>query len=161
MQEAEIQPRGIGWPKKEIQEPALAGFSHGAAGVAAALLALHQIQPDARYLAAAQNAFAYERSLFSEEAQNWPDLRQPTDEREKEIEVERFMLAWCHGAPGVGLGRLKGLDVLRDAAIEAEIATAVRTTQQIGFGHNHSLCHGDLGNLEFLLLASEKLMDSA
>lgn len=161
LQEAEIQPRGIGWPKKEIQEPALAGFSHGAAGVAAALLALHQIQPDARYLAAAQNAFTYERSLFSEEAQNWPDLRQPTDEREKEIEVERFMLAWCHGAPGVGLGRLKVLDVLRDAAIEAEIATAVRTTQQIGFGHNHSLCHGDLGNLEFLLLASEKLMDSA
>jgi lantibiotic modifying enzyme len=45
--------------------------------------------------------------------------------------------------------------------IEAEIATAVRTTQQIGFGHNHSLCHGDLGNLEFLLLASEKLNDSA
>lgn len=159
LEHAEKLQVGIGWPKKEIEEPALAGISHGGAGIAAALLALHQLQPDPRYIAAAQDTFAYERSIFSEEAQNWPDLRQPMDEREKEVESERFMMAWCHGAPGVGLGRLKGLEVLRDSAIEAEIATAVATTQQIGFGHNHSLCHGDLGNLEFLLLASEKMKD--
>src|SRR5262249_35924327 len=28
-----------------------------------------------------------------------------------------------------------------------------------GFGHNHSLCHGDLGNLELLLQASETLAE--
>jgi lantibiotic modifying enzyme len=29
-----------------------------------------------------------------------------------------------------------------------------------GFGHNRSLCHGDLGNLELLLKVSETLDDS-
>jgi lantibiotic modifying enzyme len=28
-----------------------------------------------------------------------------------------------------------------------------------GFGYNHSLCHGDLGNLELLLQASQTLND--
>jgi lantibiotic modifying enzyme len=44
---------------------------------------------------------------------------------------------------------------LDDAAIQAEIETARRTTLAGGFGGNHSLCHGDLGNLEFLLQATE------
>jgi lantibiotic modifying enzyme len=33
------------------------------------------------------------------------------------------------------------------------------TTMAQGFGDNHSLCHGDLGNLEFLLQASEILRE--
>jgi lantibiotic modifying enzyme len=41
-----------------------------------------------------------------------------------------------------------------DPATQEEIAAAVRTTSRSGFGHNHSLCHGDLGNLELLLHAS-------
>lgn len=35
-----------------------------------------------------------------------------------------------------------------------EIDVAVKTTLVRGFGDNHSLCHGDLGNLEFLRRAS-------
>ena len=40
-----------------------------------------------------------------------------------------------------------------------EIDTALKTTLTEGFGGNHSLCHGDLGNLELLLQASEALND--
>ncbi len=36
---------------------------------------------------------------------------------------------------------------------------ALRTTLAQGFGGNHSLCHGDLGNLELLLQASQVLPD--
>lgn len=69
------------------------------------------------------------------------------------------MTAWCHGAPGIGLARLLSLQHLDDAAVREEIDTALKTTVAQGFGGNHSLCHGDLGNLELLLQASEILDD--
>ena len=67
------------------------------------------------------------------------------------------MWAWCHGAPGIGLGRLAGLPWLDDSTVRAEIENAVESTIENGFGRNHSLCHGDLGNLELVTLAAEKL----
>jgi lantibiotic modifying enzyme len=69
------------------------------------------------------------------------------------------MTAWCHGAPGIGLARLCLLPPGGDSGIRAEIDAALRTTLASGFGRNHSLCHGDLGNLELLLQASETLGD--
>ena len=65
------------------------------------------------------------------------------------------MCAWCHGAPGVALGRLDSLRFLDDAAMREDIATAVDATLAGGFGKGHSLCHGDIGNLEILALAAE------
>jgi lantibiotic modifying enzyme len=41
--------------------------------------------------------------------------------------------------------------------VRREITQAVETTLASGFGDNHSLCHGDLGNLDFILQASEVL----
>jgi lantibiotic modifying enzyme len=67
------------------------------------------------------------------------------------------MTAWCHGAPGIGLARLRALQHLDDPEIRAEIDIALKTTLTQGFGGNHSLCHGDLGNLELLLQASQTL----
>ena len=69
------------------------------------------------------------------------------------------MSAWCHGAAGIGLARLSSLSYLDNREIRAEIDVALRTTLAKGFGGNHSLCHGDLGNLELLLQASQVLPD--
>jgi lantibiotic modifying enzyme len=69
------------------------------------------------------------------------------------------MTAWCNGAPGIGLARLRSLPHIDDAEIRTEIDTALKTTLAHGFGGNHSLCHGDLGNLELLLQASLTLDD--
>jgi lantibiotic modifying enzyme len=38
--------------------------------------------------------------------------------------------------------------LLEDDGIGADLATALQTTLATGFGFNHSLCHGDLGNLD-------------
>src|SRR5262249_54851454 len=65
------------------------------------------------------------------------------------------MLAWCYGAPGIGLSRITSSQT--DPEYQSEIEIALRTTLTRGFGYNHSLCHGDLGNLELLLQASQKL----
>jgi lantibiotic modifying enzyme len=44
--------------------------------------------------------------------------------------------------------------------IRAAIEGAIATTLTRGFGLNHCLCHGDLGNIEFLLRARQILGDS-
>jgi lantibiotic modifying enzyme len=67
------------------------------------------------------------------------------------------MVAWCHGAPGIGLSRLASLRYIDDATTREEITIALKTTLAQGFGRNHSLCHGDLGNLETLLTATSIL----
>jgi len=144
---ARAQPAGDGLCWQAPGLGPLAGFSHGAAGIAWALLALFARTREERFRTAARGGIAYERSVFSDEAGNWRDLR--------DTEQVRFPTAWCHGAPGIGLARLGGVPLLEDDGIHADIETALQTTLATGFGFNHSLCHGDLGNLELLLRSGE------
>lgn len=141
----------------------LTGFSHGAAGIALSLLKLATISGEERFRQGASTALEYERSLFSEEQQNWPDLRDwSRDEKKPGAGAEgreMYMMAWCHGAPGIGMARLAALPYLDDALIRAEIQAALQTTLRLGFLGNHSLCHGSLGNLETILQAG-RLLDS-
>jgi type 2 lantibiotic biosynthesis protein LanM len=152
---AQAVGQGAGWVNARAGARPLAGFSHGAAGIAWALLELAAVSGEARFREAALAGIAYERSLFSPAAGNWPDLRGlgPEDPAHAD-EAPSYMTAWCHCAPGIGLARLLSLPHLDDAATRAEIDVAVRTTLAQGFGQGHSLCHGDLGNLDFLLQAS-------
>lgn len=161
---ANAQPMadGIGWVVKGLGSRPLAGYSHGVAGIAWALLELAAVTGEERFRVAARQAITYERTLFSKEARNWLDVRtlHPSDQV-GDTSTAGFMTAWCHGAPGVGLARLRTLPHLDDAEIRAEIDAAIQTTLAHGFGMNHSLCHGDLGNLELLLQASRILEDPA
>ncbi len=67
------------------------------------------------------------------------------------------MTAWCSGAPGIGLGRLGIPGNALNLIMYKEIKTAIETTIKQGFGDNHCLCHGDLGNIDLLLIANAKL----
>ena len=133
----------------------MTGFSHGAAGMAWALLQVAALRDDARFRLAALDAMAYERSQFSTEAGNWPDFRAVNSKSElTESAGPGFVATWCHGAPGIALARLRCLAYIDDEDIRSEIDVALNATLRRGFGGNHSLCHGDLGNLEPLLEAS-------
>jgi type 2 lantibiotic biosynthesis protein LanM len=150
--------QGVGWVTRVAPHRPLTGFSHGAAGVSWALLQLSARTGDESFRRVAVAAIDYERSLFSAGARNWPDLRehQGADDAPPPSR-ETCMTAWCHGAPGIGIARLGSLPHIDDAEIRAEIDAALETTFAHGFGMNHSLCHGDLGNLELLLQASRTL----
>jgi lantibiotic modifying enzyme len=50
-------------------------------------------------------------------------------------------------------------DDLMDSRILDEIRVALELTHEVGFGNNHSLCHGDLGNLDLFLEAPNVLTD--
>lgn len=141
---------GIGWPSALYGLP-LAGLSHGASGIASSLLALHRLTGQPRFRDAASAALDYEYSLFDNQQGHWADLR-PRESRSRAP-----MVAWCHGAAGIGLSRLGMLSSLDPQARRCEIARAVDATLARGFGDNHCLCHGDLGNLDFLLQAGQAL----
>jgi type 2 lantibiotic biosynthesis protein LanM len=96
-----LQLEGGGWPAGAAasqRKPPLTGFSHGAAGMGAALARLAQVSGEERFAVGVRNAVGYERSVFDGERGNWPDFRSSSEPNE-------FMLSWCHGAPGILLSR--------------------------------------------------------
>lgn len=123
------------------------GFSHGAAGIAYALLRLYKITQEPVFLEAAEEAIAYERSIFSPDTRNRPNADDMTS----------LMTSWCRGAPGIGLARLGGLTILDTPEIRQDIAGAVNTTKQFGLQTIDHLCCGNFGRVEVLLVAAAKL----
>ncbi|MEM9598544.1 MAG: type 2 lanthipeptide synthetase LanM family protein [Acidobacteriota bacterium] len=139
---AEPQDVGVGWRPAAGGAP-LAGLAHGVAGIAWALAEA------GGHGASVGAALDYEESLRT--GGNWRDVRP----RPEGVE-ERSLVAWCHGAAGVGLGRLgmleasSALDSSLVGRLEGDLHLAVDTLLERGFGLGHSLCHGDLGNLDAL-----------
>lgn len=150
---AQAMSAGLGWYSQRQAHCALTGYSHGAAGISWALAQIFALTGAERFRTAALGAVAYERSLYSPEAKNWPDLRRLGPDAQ--LPRESFPAAWCHGAPGIGMGRLQSWPLLGDDSLLDEVNVALDTTLACGFGQNHCLCHGDLGNLEFVLQVSE------
>jgi type 2 lantibiotic biosynthesis protein LanM len=130
----------------------LTGFSHGAAGIAYALLRLYQATGETRFKEAAEEAIAYERSVFIPELNNWPDFRQPQTK-----DNPKCMCSWCHGAPGIGLARVATLDILDTPEIRQDIEAAITTTLNYGLSDIDHLCCGNMGRVEFLFTAGRKL----
>jgi type 2 lantibiotic biosynthesis protein LanM len=151
---AEKLDAGVAWKTHIHSRQPLTGFSHGAAGIAWALLRLGSLTSEERFRAAAIDGIGYEQSLFSAVDENWPDLRSLSPDAPLE---PAFSVTWCHGAPGIGLARASTLGLLDTPSMRRDIEAAVRTTSLHGFGMNHSLCHGDFGNLELLLAAGHAL----
>jgi lantibiotic biosynthesis protein len=160
---AKRSERGWSWDTLGLpNEPHLLGFAHGVSGIACALAALAKATDRPDFLNGAREALRYERAHFRAAEGNWPDLRsfsQPVPGGEPPC-----MVAWCHGAPGIGMARLNLHRLLpEEPEILAEAETAIRTTaatldtasiQRLG---NFSLCHGASGNADLLIIASDLL----
>lgn len=153
--------RGVAWMGAGLEAIAsqpLTGFAHGAAGVAWSLLELAAATGEERFRRTAREAFEYERSLFRPELGTWKEVRKiDTPNVSLQDGGELYMLAWCHGAPGIGLSRLRALRHLDDPELRAEAEVALESTLERGFNRSHCLCHGDLGNVELFLQAAEVL----
>ncbi|MBV9389033.1 MAG: type 2 lantipeptide synthetase LanM family protein [Chroococcidiopsidaceae cyanobacterium CP_BM_ER_R8_30] len=155
--------QGIAW--KTLNGRPLTGLSHGTAGIAYALLYLAQVSGQSEFRTAALDAIAYEQSLFIPVAGNWPDLRdfsniiqrsnlQDTDPIEMPL-----MSSWCHGAMGIGLSRLGGLEWFANDNVHHDIQVAIQTTKRFLSltGAVEQLCCGKMGQIELLITASARL----
>lgn len=137
----------------------LTGFAHGAAGIGHGLLELFRRTDIKDFLQGAEKAFQYENQWFDQQKDNWRDFRILENVNDR---GDRFATAWCHGAPGIGLSRLRAYDVLRKEEYLKDSKAAIRTAIQLAQqkygnynGSNYSLCHGLTGICELLIYASQ------
>lgn len=148
VERADVVGPGLAWRDPELGVHLL-GFSHGAAGIAVALLAAGDRLGDPAITAAGKAALLYDDSMMDESG-DWPDLREQTHDGERQS-----MRAWCHGSPGALLARAMAwpyLDEPERERISQQVDAALPGILQsidpatIAQG-NVSLCHGTLGNL--------------
>jgi type 2 lantibiotic biosynthesis protein LanM len=160
---AQKKGAGVAWDTKVPARELPSGFAHGTAGVAWALMELAALTGRESFRAAAVAGTEYERGLFSKEAGAWVDGRDLGSfgrirrGAAPDGQGQATVATWCYGAPGIGLSLLGVLRHTPTPALKEEVERALRITLEQGFGLNHSLCHGDLGNIELLLQASGSL----
>jgi lantibiotic modifying enzyme len=158
-----------GWSWGDLYKPEsgafgnLLGYSHGAGGIGSALFELYDATHEKRFREAGEAAFQYERHWFDQETGNWPDLRDPELSGGSRAQGVSYMNAWCHGAPGIALSRLRSYEILAGESCRAEAETAINTTIENLSGNvemsqtNYSLCHGLGGNCEALIYGAQIL----
>jgi lantibiotic modifying enzyme len=136
--------------------PMLAGYAHGAAGIARALAALSVFSGEPRFLRAVEAAHEFERGLFDRDRGNWPVLGGRGLGSSAGGAVA-WMTAWCHGAPGIALGRAMLPAMLRSTLVVEEIEQAVATTIAAGLGSDDHLCCGAAGRIGVLAAVGRRL----
>ena len=146
----EIAPGIRAW---QSGQEMLTGFAHGTSGYAYALLRLFETTKKEEYRDAALQAFAYERSLFSPEHENWPDLRKDLPGGPG----PKFMVGWCHGAPGIALARVAYIEQINHPEIRDDIQAGLNTTLRAPIESQDDLCCGNFSRIETLLVASRYL----
>ncbi|MBX3000345.1 MAG: DUF4135 domain-containing protein [Caldilineaceae bacterium] len=118
----------------------LGGFSHGTAGIACALVQVYRASRDESFLAEAERAWAFQRSLYAEPPGKWQDRRGGTP---------AFLSNWCNGAAGIGLAATvcaADLPHLRPLIERAAALLAAETLPDLD-----TLCCGHFGQIESLL----------
>ncbi|MFE7822049.1 type 2 lanthipeptide synthetase LanM family protein [Priestia megaterium] len=146
---------GIAWKGLSAENP-LGGFAHGVSGIIVSLMKLQNHLKGSPFQDIIQGALLFERELFVPEKGNWYDLRSVKGQTHKDLNI--LPTAWCHGAAGICLSRIMSMEYgYEDPLFEEEINVALDTTIKSGFIKDHSLCHGDIGNIEILNYANRHL----
>lgn len=155
------QQSAAGWSWETLSVPVhhnLTGYGHGVSGIVCALAELYRVTDDERFANAVSEGLRYESHYFSGEDGNWHDHR--TDVAAEDESA--FQFGWCHGAPGVGMARLRLMELGFDSElIRRDLQAATQTTlaklsYENAAGQNaFCLCHGLAGNSELPLLLSE------
>lgn len=183
----EPEPIGSSWPDRLDPDPRaqrpLCGLAHGASGIALALSEIADRFPELadEALTLADEALWWESAWFDPIRGGWPDLRADDEgdadqATEEDPQTYGYPDLWCHGAAGIGLVRLRLLQLAdrglttpwptetiraeAEAAVGAcgrSLARAATEVPRVGWSvapGGLTLCHGLAGPLEVLLTAS-------
>lgn len=164
---ARIAPQGLRWGHVKRSFDCLTGFSHGASGIAYALLQAAQYFRDGGLHYLAQQALAYEMLYYDEPNNNWLDLRltstrvstddllnwSPSVFRKYASNVN----SWAHGAAGIGLARLYAWQLTKEDSyaqhIQVIVHRCLQDLQELKRG-DFTLCSGYGGVAAFLSQAA-------
>lgn len=171
LRNAQVRKTGIFWDEYPQEIRPLCGFAHGTSGIGFTFLELGKYLKNPIFFEVSKQAFSYEDFFYDKKMENWPDFRVPIWTNEdiayyeaahKEGNDRVFMIphnmnAWCHGATGIGMVRLRSEDICGDSLLKKDIIKAqLRATKSTGkfLGYDKklfTLCHGELGIAEFFL----------
>jgi lantibiotic modifying enzyme len=146
----------------------LCGFAHGASGMGLALIEMGVHCERSEWIEGGLSAFKYEDKLFDVQSGNWPDLREWVlhDRQHGDAQRSTSMVAWCHGAAGIGLARLRAYRLLPEhrgeliVGVQRAIHAATNQLRVQPPRADASPCHGRAGVAETLLYAADVLQDS-
>ena len=177
---ANITEHGFYWDRSGNNIDGLCGFSHGASGVGYVFLELARYFSNETFNYIAEQAFAYENHHFNTEANNWPDLRRAfydekslTESKKKYASNDKsyfikpgHMSAWCHGAPGIGLSRVRAYELLGKPEYLHDLKNAIENTRisvsgDVQMNSLCVICHGISGNAILFLEAARVLKDES
>jgi type 2 lantibiotic biosynthesis protein LanM len=127
------------------------GLAHGAGGIGYALAQLYRNTGDLKFLNAARESFAFEDSLYQEQAGGWLD-DDSTDSREAAVITNR----WCHGAAGIGLARFAASNGLSDYDTDSAIDPSIQAVLNEPIGPIDHPCCGNLGRIELLIEVAKR-----
>jgi type 2 lantibiotic biosynthesis protein LanM len=151
LSESQSMQGGITWVTSSINKTPLSGIAHGNAGICLSLARLYETTGDHRYLDTCMAGIEFENSLYCPEENNWKDLRF-TDGQVP----NQFVMYWCNGAPGLGIARIGTARCIESEIVNHDISKALEKTMKDGFTEvSYSLCHGDMGNLELILIGAD------
>jgi lantibiotic biosynthesis protein len=163
---AKKEPNGLSWTTMPDIQHNLTGYGHGTSGMAHAFAELYAVTKENNYLEIVDEIIQYENSHYQKEEGNWPDFRSFAMQSNEGVEATKptCSCAWCHGAPGIGMARLRCYAITKNDAYLEDAKIAIATTEKVNkiqYGFNFSLCHGLLGNSELLCYATEVLEDNS
>jgi lantibiotic modifying enzyme len=139
----------------------LTGFAHGAAGIGWALVEVSRRAKAPGLNSAALRAFQYEDERFVDAADNWPDYREDADGSAD----LRCAASWCHGAPGIGLSRLRAWEMAPSVSLRTKVDVALRCCARTiaaldATDGDGSLCHGRAGLADIALTLAHGVGDA-
>jgi len=171
--------KGIHWDRNSQIIKSLCGFSHGASGIAIVFLELGRYFGNSAYYYIAEQVMKYESYYLDREQKSWMDLRKMMFKDNDEELYKNALLennydffttpiifnAWCHGATGIGLVRLRAYELLKKGIYKNELnmsIDAVLTASAEIFNDRKSitLCHGAGGNLDLVIEARAEIDDN-
>lgn len=124
----------------------LTGLSHGSSGIAYALGRLAATTGVARYAEAAQEAFEFESTVYSETRNNWA----------RSFEEDIYLDRWCHGRSGMALARIAVGNLLGDETLLDTADAAIGGSSTMEMSPVDSVCCGNFGRVETRLVAARR-----
>lgn len=163
--EARISEAGMKWDYNQSKSSfdSLAGFSHGASGIACVLMQVGNYFKYDGLIYLAEQALAYEMQYFDPVTGNWLDLRlgkfrlSLPDAHRWELNVfipeMNKVNSWAHGAGGIGLARLMAYELTgKEIYLQQCQLVMKRCLKDLEKIHrtDFTLCSGYMGMLPFL-----------
>lgn len=162
--QAIVLQNGICWNKTPTSIHPLCGLAHGVSGISFVLFEALKIFDIDDLKEIAVNGFQYENYYYNDAEMNWPDFRiNILDEKGVQAALDHYIngnfkffttpaywSGWCHGAPGIGMSRLRAYLITKNESCLKDFENAIdnyfnKYRLTVGIHSNYTLCHGILG----------------